>query len=107
MVSRSFVRAVREDTLRGSEGHATFAAIEKCKLEEAFGEAARGYASATSLWLARLDGVVGDQSDADLGELVSACERTSVQYKHAGELGKCAKESERICRLILSNIRVI
>ena len=62
MVSRSFVRAVREDTLRGSEGHATFAAIEKCKLEEAFGEAARGYASATSSWLARLDGVVGGPS---------------------------------------------
>ena len=42
-----------------------------------------------------------------LGELVSACERTSVEYKHAGEPGKCAKESERVCRLILSNIRVI
>ena len=67
MVSRSFVRAVREDTLRGSEGHATFAAIEKSKLEEAFGEAARGYASATSLWLARLDGVVGDQSTIVVG----------------------------------------
>ena len=41
-----------------------------------------------------------------LGELVSACERTSVEYKHAGEPGKCAKESERVCRLIPTNIRV-
>jgi hypothetical protein len=37
---------------------------------------------------------------------VSACERTSVEYKHAGEPGKCAKESERVCRLIPTNIRV-
>ena len=42
-----------------------------------------------------------------LGELVSACERASVEYKHAGEPGKCAKEPERVCKLILSNIRVL
>ena len=51
--------------------------------------------------------VVGECGTRILGELVSACERTSVEYEHAGELGKCAKEPERICRLILSNIRVI
>ena len=56
---RTFVRAVKEDTLRGGEGYATYSAIEASKLEEAFGEASRGYAAATKQWLGFLRADVG------------------------------------------------